>query len=51
MARGDNIRGGLNANLGFNPSGRAENIHRVSEVAAPFADAGLICITAFISPY
>lgn len=48
---GDNIRGGLNANLGFSPSDRTENIRRVSEVAALFADAGLICITAFISPY
>lgn len=48
---GDNIRGGLNANLGFSPEDRTENIRRVSEVAALFADAGLICITAFISPY
>lgn len=48
---GDNIRGGLNANLGFSPDERTENIRRVSEVAALFADAGLICITAFISPY
>lgn len=48
---GDNIRHGLNANLGFSPDDRAENIRRVGEVAALFADAGLICITAFISPY
>ena len=48
---GDNVRGGLNANLGFSPEDRSENIRRVSEVAALFADAGLICITAFISPY
>lgn len=48
---GDNIRNGLNANLGFSPEDRAENIRRVGEVAALFADAGLICITAFISPY
>lgn len=48
---GDNIRHGLNANLGFSPEDRAENIRRVGEVAALFADAGLICITAFISPY
>lgn len=48
---GDNIRHGLNANLGFSPVDRAENIRRVGEVAALFADAGLICITAFISPY
>lgn len=48
---GDNIRHGLNANLGFSPADRTENIRRVGEVAALFADAGLICITAFISPY
>src|SRR5450830_470428 len=48
---GDNLRRGLNANLGFSPSDRTENIRRVGEVAALFADAGLICITAFISPY
>ena len=48
---GDNVRGGLNANLGFSPEDRAENIRRVSEVAALFADAGMVCITAFISPY
>jgi adenylyl-sulfate kinase len=48
---GDNIRNGLNANLGFSPEHRTENIRRVGEVAALFADAGLICITAFISPY
>jgi bifunctional enzyme CysN/CysC len=48
---GDNVRRGLNANLGFSPDDRAENIRRVGEVAALFADAGLVCITAFISPY
>ena len=48
---GDNVRQGLNANLGFSPEDRAENIRRVGEVAALFADAGLIVITAFISPY
>ena len=48
---GDNVRSGLNSNLGFSPEERAENIRRVGEVAALFADAGLICITAFISPY
>lgn len=48
---GDNIRTGLNANLGFSPEDRTENIRRVGEVAALFANAGLICITAFISPY
>lgn len=48
---GDNVRRGLNANLGFSAEDRTENIRRVGEVAALFADAGLICITAFISPY
>jgi bifunctional enzyme CysN/CysC len=48
---GDNVRGGLNANLGFSPEDRAENIRRVGEVAALFADSGVICISAFISPY
>jgi adenylyl-sulfate kinase len=48
---GDNIRHGLNSNLGFSPADRRENIRRVGEVAALFADAGLLCITAFISPY
>ena len=48
---GDNIRGGLNADLDFSPKGRSENIRRVGEVAALFAGAGVICITAFISPY
>lgn len=48
---GDNVRGGLNANLGFSPDDRAENIRRVGEVAALFADSGVICISAFISPY
>jgi adenylyl-sulfate kinase len=48
---GDNVRRGLNADLGFSPEDRQENIRRVGEVAALFAEAGLICITAFISPY
>ncbi len=48
---GDNVRRGLNADLGFSPEDRQENIRRVGEVAALFADAGLICITAFISPF
>jgi bifunctional enzyme CysN/CysC len=48
---GDNIRRGLNANLGFSPEDRQENIRRIGEVAALFADAGFICIAAFISPY
>jgi bifunctional enzyme CysN/CysC len=48
---GDNVRRGLNANLGFSPEDRQENIRRIGEVASLFAEAGLICITAFISPY
>lgn len=48
---GDNVRLGLNADLGFSPEDRTENIRRVGEVAALFADAGLLCITSFISPY
>ncbi len=48
---GDNIRHGLNSDLGFSPKDRKENIRRIGEVAKLFADAGLICITAFISPY
>lgn len=48
---GDNIRHGLNRDLGFSPEERAENIRRVGEVAKLFADAGVIVITAFISPY
>lgn len=48
---GDNIRHGLNKNLGFSPEDRKENIRRIGEVARLFADAGVIAITAFISPY
>jgi bifunctional enzyme CysN/CysC len=48
---GDNIRHGLNSNLGFSPEDRVENIRRVAEVARLMADAGVIVITAFISPY
>lgn len=48
---GDNIRHGLNKDLGFSPEDRKENIRRISEVANLFADAGLITMTAFISPY
>jgi len=48
---GDNVRNGLSANLGFSPEDRAENIRRIGEVAALFADSGVIAITAFISPY
>lgn len=48
---GDNIRHGLNKNLGFSDHDREENIRRVAEVAKLFADAGLVCITSFISPF
>ncbi len=48
---GDNIRHGLNRDLGFSPSDRKENIRRIAEVAKLFNDAGLFVITAFISPY
>ena len=48
---GDNVRHGLNADLGFSPDDRAENIRRIGEVAALMADAGLVVVTAFISPY
>ncbi|MDB6125641.1 MAG: bifunctional 3-phosphoadenosine 5-phosphosulfate synthase 2-like, partial [Pedosphaera sp.] len=48
---GDKIRHGLCSDLGFSPEDRKENIRRVGEVAKLLADAGIICITAFISPY
>lgn len=48
---GDNIRHGLNKNLGFSAADRAENIRRIGEVAKLFADAGVITITSFVSPY
>ena len=48
---GDNIRMGLNKNLGFSAEDRAENIRRIGEVAKLFSDAGIITTTAFISPY
>ncbi len=48
---GDNVRHGLNRDLGFSPQDRAENIRRIAEVARLLNDAGLIVITAFISPY
>ncbi|MGB0679409.1 MAG: adenylyl-sulfate kinase [Polyangiales bacterium] len=48
---GDNIRHGLNSDLGFNAPARQENIRRVTEVARLLTDAGLIVLTAFISPY
>ncbi|CAB4416007.1 unnamed protein product [Rhizophagus irregularis] len=48
---GDNIRFGLNKNLGFGPDDRTENIRRIAEVAKLFADSTTIALTSFISPY
>ena len=48
---GDNIRHGLNKDLGFSPEERTENIRRIGEVSKLFVDAGLVVMTAFISPY
>lgn len=48
---GDNVRFGLNKNLGFSAEDRAENIRRIGEVSKLFADAGMITISSFISPY
>ncbi len=48
---GDNVRHGLNKDLGFSPKDRTENIRRIGEVAALFTDAGIVNVTAFISPY
>ncbi|KHE67417.1 adenylyl-sulfate kinase [Halobacillus sp. BBL2006] len=48
---GDNVRHGLNKNLGFSPEDRTENIRRIGEVAKLMNDAGLVTLTAFISPY
>lgn len=48
---GDNVRQGLNSNLGFSPEDRTENIRRIGEVSKLFTDAGVIVLTAFISPY
>ena len=48
---GDNVRHGLNKDLGFSPEDRHENIRRIGEVAGLLADAGVITLTAFISPY
>jgi adenylylsulfate kinase len=48
---GDNIRHGLNKNLGFSPADRSENIRRIGEVAKLFTDAGIVTLTSFISPY
>ena len=51
VLEGDNIRHGLNSNLTFSDEDRKENIRRISEAAKLFADAGLITLTAFISPF
>ncbi len=48
---GDNVRQGLNSNLGFSAEDRTENIRRIGEVAKLFTDTGVIVLTAFISPY
>ena len=48
---GDNVRHGLNGDLGFSPADRTENIRRIGEVAKLFVDSGAVVITAFISPY
>ena len=48
---GDNIRHGLNSNLGFSPDDRTENIRRIGEVSKLFTDSGVICFASFISPY
>ncbi len=48
---GDNIRHGLNSDLGFSPEDRQENIRRIGEVAKLFVDAGLVVLVSFISPY
>ena len=48
---GDNVRQGLNSNLGFSPEDRTENIRRIGEVSKLFTDTGVIVLTAFISPY
>lgn len=48
---GDNIRHGLNKNLGFSPEDRTENIRRIGEVSKLFVDAGVMVLSAFISPY
>ena len=48
---GDNVRHGLNSNLGFSPADRTENIRRIGEVAKLFTDAGIVVLTSFISPY
>ena len=51
MLDGDNVRHGFNRDLGFTDADRVENIRRVAEVAALMADAGLIVLVSFISPF
>jgi adenylylsulfate kinase len=48
---GDNVRHGLNKNLGFSPEDRTENIRRIGEVSKLFTDCGVLVFTSFISPY
>ena len=48
---GDNIRTGLNKNLGFSPGDREENIRRVAEVGRLFADSGVVALCSFVSPF
>ena len=48
---GDNVRHGLNSDLGFTDAGRVENIRRIGEVAKLMVDAGVVVLTAFISPF
>lgn len=48
---GDNIRTGLNKNLGFSKEDREENIRRVAEVGKLFADSGVVCLCSFVSPF
>ena len=48
---GDNVRHGLNSDLGFSPEARRENIRRIGEVVKLFVDAGLVALCAFVSPY
>ena len=48
---GDNIRKGINRNLGFSPEDRTENIRRIGEIANLFVDAGIVTLAAFVAPY
>lgn len=48
---GDNVRTGLNKNLGFSKEDREENIRRVAEVAKLFADSGVVALCSFVSPF